>query len=110
MLRSTDVRGESFCTLNRQFPGMDVSALTVELGSILDGQTLLEADLRKTHGLTVVAVGREGEVMANPDGTLKLMAGDVAYVFGPHADIKAKAGLFTGRSRPWENATEPATA
>jgi len=110
MLRSTELRGESFCTLNRQFPGMDVSALTVELGSILDGQTLLEADLRKTHGLTVVAVGREGEVMANPDGTLKLMAGDVAYVFGPHADIKAKAGLFTGRSRPWENATEPATA
>ncbi|GAB6125932.1 cation:proton antiporter domain-containing protein [Humidesulfovibrio idahonensis] len=109
MLRSTEVRGESFCTLNRQFPGMDVSALTVELGSILDGQTLLEADLRKTHGLTIVAVGREGEVMANPDGTLRLMAGDVAYVFGPHADIKAKAGLFTGRVRPWER-TEPMPA
>ncbi|MBI5519633.1 MAG: cation:proton antiporter [Desulfovibrio sp.] len=102
MLRSTEVRGESFCTLNRQFPGMDVSALSVEPGSILDGQTLLEADLRRTHGLTVVAVGREGEVMANPDGSLKLQAGDVAYVFGPHADIAAKAGLFTGRKRPWE--------
>jgi len=102
MLRSTEVRGESFCALNRQFPGMDVSALTVELGSILDGQTLLEADLRHTHGLTVVAVGREDEVMANPDGTLRLQAGDVAYVFGPHADIAAKAGLFTGRVRPWD--------
>ncbi|MDP2846681.1 MAG: cation:proton antiporter [Humidesulfovibrio sp.] len=102
MLRSTEVRGESFCTLNRQFPGMDVSALTVELGSILDGQTLEESELRRTHGLTVVAVGREGEVMANPDGSLRLEAGDVAYVFGPHADIAAKAGLFTGRKRPWE--------
>lgn len=110
MLRSSEVRGESFCALNRQFPGMDVSALTVELGSILDGQTLLESDLRRSHGLTVVAVGREDEVMANPDGSLRLQAGDVAYVFGPHADIAAKAGLFTGRKRPWERGNEPAPA
>jgi len=108
MLRVGEVRGESFCTLNRQFPGMDVSALTVEAGSALDGQTLLESGLRKTHGLTVVAVGRADEVMANPDGSLRLMAGDVAYVFGPHADIKAKAGLFTGRSRPWVTEGAPA--
>jgi len=74
----------------------------VEAGSVLDGQTLVEADLRKTHGLTIVAVGREGETIANPDGTLRLRAGDVAYVFGPHADISAKAGLFTSRKRSWE--------
>ncbi|HWR03974.1 MAG TPA: cation:proton antiporter [Humidesulfovibrio sp.] len=110
MLRSTEVRGESFCALNRQFPGMDVSALTVELGSILDGQTLLESELRRTHGLTVVALGREGEVIANPDGSLRLQAGDVAYVFGPHADIASKAGLFTGRKRPWETAGQTAPA
>lgn len=108
MLRRSDVRGDSFCTLNRQFPGMDVSAITVEVGSILDGQTLQESELRRTHGLTVVAVGREGEVMANPDGTLRLQARDVAYVFGAHADIAAKAGLFSGRRRPWEDAEQPA--
>jgi CPA2 family monovalent cation:H+ antiporter-2 len=104
MLRSTEVRGDSLCTLNRQFPGMDVSAITIEPGSILDGQTLQESELRRTHGLTIVAVGREGEVMANPDGTLRLQVGDVAYVFGAHADIAAKAGLFSGRRRPWEEA------
>ncbi len=104
MLRSTEVRGDSFCTLNRQFPGMDVSAITIEPGSILDGQTLQESELRRTHGLTVVAVGRLDEVMGNPDGTLRLQAGDVAYVFGAHADIAAKAGLFSGRRRPWEEA------
>jgi CPA2 family monovalent cation:H+ antiporter-2 len=102
MLRSTEVRGDSFCTLNRQFPGMDVSAITIEPGSMLDGQTLQESELRRTHGLTIVAVGRDGEVMANPDGTLRLQVGDVAYVFGAHSDIAAKAGLFSGRRRPWE--------
>lgn len=102
MLRSADLHGDSFCALNRQFPDMDLSVMTVEAGCVLDGQTLEEAGLRRTHGLTVVAVGRDGAVMANPDGTLRLVAGDTAYIFGPHADITAKAGLFTGRSRPWQ--------
>lgn len=102
MFRSVDIRSQPLSALDRSFPGIDVSALTVEEGSVLDGRTLLEADLRKTHGLTVVAVGREGEVLANPDGTLRLKAGDVAYVFGPHADISAKMGLFTARKRTWD--------
>lgn len=110
MLRSAEVRGESFCTLNRQFPGMDVSALTVEVGSLLDGQTLEDCELRRIHGLTVVALGREGKVIANPDGTLRLQGGDVAYVFGPHADIAAKAGLFTGRQRPWDQSAHSTQA
>ena len=101
MLRKQEAHGEPFHALNRQFPDMDLSALTVEVGSILDGKTLTETDLRRTHGLTIVAVGRGDEVMANPDGTLRLMGGDVAYVFGPHAEIAAKAGLFTGRKREW---------
>ncbi|MBU1230527.1 MAG: cation:proton antiporter [Proteobacteria bacterium] len=102
MLRSAEQRGDSFCALNRQFPDMDLSAITVEAGCVLDGQTLEESGLRRIHGLTVVAVGRGEEVMGNPDGTLRLAAGDVAYVFGSHRDIAAKAGLFTSRSRPWE--------
>ncbi|MBU1040827.1 MAG: cation:proton antiporter [Proteobacteria bacterium] len=102
LLRSVELRGDSFCALNRQFPDMDLSVMTVESGSALDGQTLEESGLRRTHGLTVVAVGRGGEVMANPDGTLRLLAGDMAYVFGPHVDIAAKADLFTACARPWE--------
>jgi len=97
MLRSSDCGGEPFCTLNRRFPDLDVTALAVEPGCALDGRTLAEAGLRKTHGLTVVAVAREGEVMANPDGELRLLAGDRAYVFGPRADITAKSGLFRGQ-------------
>ena len=106
MLRATEVRGESFCALSRQFPDMDLSALTVEPGSLLDGSSLEESGLRRTHGLTVVAVGRAGEVMANPDGSLRLEGGDVAYVFGPRADITAKAGLFTASVRPWISTEE----
>jgi len=101
MLRAGPEPGAPLRALYRQFPGMDVNALTVEPGSSLDGKTLLEADLRKVHGLTVVAVGRGGEVTGNPDGCLRLLAGDIAYVFGPRTDIAAKAGLFrAGEASP----------
>jgi len=98
MLRSADLPGEPFGELNRRFPDMDLSAMSVEAGCELAGRTLMESGLRRTHGLTVVAVGRDGEVMANPDGGLRLLAGDVAYIFGPHVDIAAKAGLFRAQS------------
>jgi CPA2 family monovalent cation:H+ antiporter-2 len=102
MLRNLEIRGEPMAALAHGFTGIDVSALTVEEGSMLDGRTLEESELRRTHGLTVVAVGRGGQIFPNPDGTMRFAAGDVAYVFGPHADITAKAGLFTSRRRSWE--------
>lgn len=102
MLRNLDIQGEPMDALKKGFTGLDVSAMTVEEGSMLDGKTLEESELRRTHGLTVVAVGRGDQVFANPDGTLRFAAGDVAYVFGPHADITAKAGLFASRRRSWE--------
>jgi CPA2 family monovalent cation:H+ antiporter-2 len=100
MLRASPVRGVPLRALSRQLPGMDVSVLSVELGSDLEGRTLEESGLRRRHGLTVVAIGRGEEVTANPDGGMRLNAGDVAYVFGRRSDIAAKTWLFSGRRRP----------
>jgi len=104
MLRQVNIASEPLAALSRYFTGYDVSGLTVEEGCMLDGLTLEATGLRKTHGLTVVAVRRGGDMLANPDGTLRLEAGDVAYVFGSSADIAAKAGLFLARKRAWVEA------
>ncbi len=110
MLRQVDIRTEPLAALSTYFTDFDLSAMTVEAGCMLDGTTLQQADLRRLHGLTLVAVKRGEEVLPNPDGTLRLMAGDVAYVFGPHADIAAKAGLFAARRRAWETGGAGGTA
>ncbi len=104
MLRQVNIASEPLAALSRYFTGYDVSGLTVEEGCMLDGLTLEATGLRKTHGLTVVAVRRGGDMLANPDGTLRLEAGDVAYVFGSSTDIAAKAGLFLARKRAWVEA------
>jgi CPA2 family monovalent cation:H+ antiporter-2 len=94
ILRAAQCDSEPFCALNRQFPDLNVSAMAVEAGAEVDGRTLAEADLRRLHGLTVVAVTRGDEVTANPDGDWRLAAGDVAYVFGRQVDVAERARLF----------------
>jgi monovalent cation:H+ antiporter-2, CPA2 family len=94
MLRELNVRSEPRRILGGQFSGMDVSALRVDAGAALAGQSLKEAALRKNAGLTVVVVSRDGRAIPNPDGSFRLQAGDVAYVFGPHARISSAVNLF----------------
>ena len=53
------------------------------------GQTLREANVRQRWGLGVVAVQREGEVVASPPDDFTLQAGDVLVVFGSRQQIAA---------------------
>jgi monovalent cation:H+ antiporter-2, CPA2 family len=98
-LRKPTVPGEPFCDLSGVCSGFDVTALNVESGSFVDGKSLKEAELRKTHGLTLVGVKRGREVIANPDAGFRLLAGDVAYLFGEHSRVLEKDALFEQRSR-----------
>jgi uncharacterized protein with PhoU and TrkA domain len=54
----------------------------VEEGSALEGSTLAEADLRRSCGVTVLAVRRGDAVEPNPDPTVPLRAGDSLVAFG----------------------------
>jgi K+/H+ antiporter YhaU regulatory subunit KhtT len=47
------------------------------------GQTIASSRLRDDHGVTVLAVLRTGETIANPRGDVVLQAGDVLFVIGP---------------------------
>jgi K+/H+ antiporter YhaU regulatory subunit KhtT len=47
------------------------------------GQTIASSRLRDDHGVTVLAVQRRDETIANPRGDVVLKAGDVLFVIGP---------------------------
>lgn len=49
------------------------------------GKTIASSGLRHDHGVTVLAVQRSGETIANPGGDVLLQAGDVLFVIGPEA-------------------------
>jgi voltage-gated potassium channel len=55
----------------------------------LAGRTLLDANVRKTWGIGVVAVQRGQQVIPNPAPDLMLAGGDVLVVFGAPDQIRA---------------------
>ena len=77
------------------FKELEVSGIRVYEGSFMDGLSLEESGLRREHGLTLVAIERDGRVTANPHGDFVLRAGDTAYVFGPHKLVSKKCRLFS---------------
>lgn len=103
MLRELNMPNAPFATLDKHFKGMEVSGVLLEPEAMLDGMSLESAGLRRTYGLTVVAVQRGEDLHANPDGSFVLMGGDVVYIFGEHGDLKDKTVLFNVRRRSWES-------
>ncbi len=66
---------------------LDLAWVTVPENSPLAGQSLRELDIRRTVGVSVVGVLRDGKLNANPPGSFRLVAGDAAAVIGDHEKV-----------------------
>jgi CPA2 family monovalent cation:H+ antiporter-2 len=69
------------------FHGIEVERVQIREGAAAVGRSLLELELRRSTGATVLAVQRGTEVHANPAGDFRLELGDIALVVGPPAAI-----------------------
>ncbi|MDR2488172.1 MAG: cation:proton antiporter [Desulfovibrio sp.] len=94
MLRNVELRGGSIAALQKNIPDFSVSVFFLEQNSSLDGMTLLDAELRQKANITVIAVKRDEEIFAHPDGTFRLQSGDTVYVFSTSADADLAEALF----------------
>ncbi len=74
---------------------VDVAVISLEHGALIEGQTLIEADLRRKYEVTVVAIKREGGTIISPQGDTQLLAGDQVYVFGATKDLGDVLLAFT---------------
>lgn len=96
MSRGLAMKGASLPDVSAALSGLEVTALTVEESSALDGRSLLEANLRRDHSVTVVAVRRGNETVPSPDGDYRLMAEDVVLLFAAQKALVAAQALFMG--------------
>ena len=92
----TDKQAREFGTIleGAYFQPVDLERVEVPLGeaiiewtelpddSPLDGESLQEADLRQQTGVSVVAVQRGDETVANPEPEFELAAGDILVTLG----------------------------
>ncbi|MBO8159543.1 cation:proton antiporter [Thermosyntropha sp.] len=82
MLRSlseTDLKIDK----NKQiFMGMEITSLRVPSNSFVAGRKIEDLELRKKHGVTVVAIQHENKVVPNPGARDLIMPGDVLFLLG----------------------------
>lgn len=77
-------------------PGAEVESLRVGKGAQAEGRSLADLDLRRRHGVTVLAVRRGSQVFAAPSGETVLRVGDVCVVIGPEEQVAGVDPLFRG--------------
>ncbi|MBZ0252022.1 MAG: cation:proton antiporter, partial [Candidatus Methylomirabilis sp.] len=95
MLRSRRPIRKGFGELANLLADVEVRALRVAPGARAEGRTLGELDLRRRHGVTVVAVRRGGAFSTIPGADERLADGDVAILLGA-ADRMAEAARLFG--------------
>jgi CPA2 family monovalent cation:H+ antiporter-2 len=95
MWRSPAPAAASLQDLKQTLTDVEISTLRVEPGSVLEGQRLVDSDLRRMYGVTVVAIRRGEELIPNPRGDARVEVGDLLVVLGLGEEIAAARALAT---------------
>lgn len=100
MLRSSSGTSPTMSDLQLALSEMEVSTLRVDDGAPLDGRRLSETDLRRLHGITVVAIRRGERMIQNPGGDAVVRGGDALIVLGPCEEVMDVWRLFRREAEP----------
>ncbi|MFH1673691.1 MAG: cation:proton antiporter [Pseudomonadota bacterium] len=93
MFRSLSKESTSFPDLNLQLPDVEISTFRIGKRSPFVGKSLAQTELRRRHGVTVLAIRRDSEILSNPHADIQLHVNDVLFVLGAPDRTAEVAGL-----------------
>lgn len=96
MLRSLSQGVSTLRDLQLNIPELHIESVRVPERSPVVGRTLAELNIRAQYGVTLVAIARNGSVIANPSGSDRLAAGDRLYVLGSADAMSAVESFIRG--------------
>ena len=94
MFRALPKDAPSVPDLKVHFPDLEISVLWVDPKSPFVGKSLAELALRGRYEVTVLAVRRNEQILANPHGELRIECDDEVYLLGNPKKIAQVADLF----------------
>lgn len=103
MIRRMSAAVDSLGEVAGRLPDMGVQAMRLMPEGNLVGVKLSESGIRPKFGLTVVAVMRNGEIVASPGPDFQFEAEDIVYLFGKKEKfhgIKPMFGVHAGELPP----------
>ncbi len=78
-----------------EFSNINITAVKVEAGSFADGKSLIEIDLRKRTGVTLLAIRRGSDVIEHPVPETIFRGEDIAYFLGNPEQINFASELLS---------------
>lgn len=94
MLRDQNPTPTKLSDLKLHLSNMEVGSYRLHQNSPLVGKNLSESHLRGTHGMTVIMIRREGNVIANPSPDTQFAWNDVVVVVGEKLHLNKSASIF----------------
>lgn len=85
---------ERLSELHRQVEGLMTEKIPIAAGSPYDGRALGDSRVRTRTGASIVAVVRQGQVIASPRPDFVFSSGDVVVVVGTGEGTAAVADIF----------------
>jgi len=82
-------------------PDLTISTLTVEPGSMVAGKSLLELDLRRRYGVTVLVLRKGAQSVSSPSGPDRPETDCAAVVVGSNEQIAGVSELFRSERADW---------
>ena len=73
---------------------IEISSLRVNEKSLIAGNALSQIDLRKKHGITILAIRRVGQIFPNPSSDTLIYPGDVLILLGSPDKLASVSKLF----------------
>ena len=92
MLRKPAQDQASLADLKINFPDMEITSIQVHQKAPVAGRSLAELQLRTKYGVTLLAIRRGGEILANPDGQTQILGDDILILLGSPSNLVPIAG------------------
>ena len=82
------------CTLQSCLPDLEIASFRIESGAPVIGRTIQETEMRKRHGVTLLAINRSAQIMTNPSADTEFAAEDILFVVGDAKNIQQTRLIF----------------
>ncbi len=102
MLRGMSLDQEKIGRIASLFAGATVDNMQVQPECACVGKSLMELDIRKSTGASVIAVVRDGNAVTNPRPDFTLHVDDILVLLGGHKELDLAVNLLT-RGHPGED-------
>ncbi|AKB17282.1 cation:proton antiporter [Methanosarcina sp. WWM596] len=94
ILRSPEMRRKSICEISLDFSDVEIRSVRVGKNSEATGQTLVDLNIRKKYGVSVLAISRDHKLIYDLGAETELKSDDILLVISPPERLEELRELF----------------